>query len=132
MTQNPSRKLPEVFVLIIPQVIRILVVVVVVCCPDLAPKARRSVKILQAEVLNMIIWQIIAKYCNDCLHSDLVCPTGDYKIAMNTIITNFNSTSDDAPCGPANRSSKRSIIVKEILKLNISLPIPYKYSQIST
>ena len=88
MTQNPSRKLPEVFVLIIPQVIRILVVVVVVCCPNLAPKARRSVKILQAEVLNMIFWQIIAKYCNDFLPSVLVCPTGDYKIAMNTIITN--------------------------------------------
>ena len=39
---NPSKKLPGVFVLIIPQVI-----LPVVCRPSSAPKARRSVKILK-------------------------------------------------------------------------------------
>ena len=71
MTQNPSRKLPIVFVLLFPQVIRMLLVSV--CGPNLTPKAKRSLKILTVTER----YDILANYCI---------------IAMNTTVppNNFN------------------------------------------
>ena len=69
MTQNPSRNLPKVFVLINPKVIRILVVV---CCPSLTLKARRSVKILKDVIFKQIIVQSIyyktQHFCTPVVH----------------------------------------------------------------
>ena len=96
MTRNPSRKLLEVFVLIIPQVIWIVVLLllVVVCRPT---KSRGKVKILK----DIIFLYNIHEYSNTELEYNM------NKLIMRLVrlriqrISNTESTACQSACCPA-------------------------------